>query len=81
MSEQQAIIHTTLGDITLKFFPDVAPNHVNNFIELPRKVFIMGRRSTESFPSSSSREGIPTPKALTAQNMGWGARLSPQSRI
>jgi len=32
MSDQQAIIHTKLGDITLKFFPDVAPNHVNNFI-------------------------------------------------
>jgi peptidyl-prolyl cis-trans isomerase B (cyclophilin B) len=42
MSEQQAIIHTKLGDITLKFFPDVAPNHVNNFIELAKKGFYNG---------------------------------------
>ena len=42
MSEQQAIIHTTLGDITLKFFPEVAPNHVNNFIELAKKGFYNG---------------------------------------
>ena len=47
MSEQQAIIHTTLGDITLKFFPEVAPNHVNNFIELAKKGFYNGTTSTE----------------------------------
>jgi peptidyl-prolyl cis-trans isomerase B (cyclophilin B) len=39
MSDQQAIIHTKLGDITLKFFPDLAPNHVNNFVELAKKGF------------------------------------------
>ena len=27
-------LHTTFGDITLKFFPDVAPQHVTSFINL-----------------------------------------------
>jgi peptidyl-prolyl cis-trans isomerase B (cyclophilin B) len=29
-----ATIHTTKGDITVKFFPEVAPRHVTNFIYL-----------------------------------------------
>src|SRR4051812_1133255 len=29
-----ATIHTTLGDITVKFYPDVAPKHVTGFIYL-----------------------------------------------
>jgi len=37
MSETKAIIETKFGNIELKFFPDVAPNHVNNFIELAKK--------------------------------------------
>jgi peptidyl-prolyl cis-trans isomerase B (cyclophilin B) len=47
MSEQQAIIHTPLGDITLKFFPEVAPNHVNNFIELAKKSFYNPGRGSQ----------------------------------
>jgi peptidyl-prolyl cis-trans isomerase B (cyclophilin B) len=31
MAETKAIIETKLGNIELKFFPDVAPIHVNNF--------------------------------------------------
>ena len=34
MSETKAVIETKLGNIELKFFPEAAPNHVNNFIEL-----------------------------------------------
>jgi len=42
MSETKATIETKLGNIELRFFPDVAPNHVNNFIELAKKGFMMG---------------------------------------
>lgn len=31
-----AILHTSEGDITLRFFPEYAPNTVNNFIELSK---------------------------------------------
>ena len=37
MSETKAIIETQFGNVELKFFPEVAPNHVNNFIELAKK--------------------------------------------
>jgi peptidyl-prolyl cis-trans isomerase B (cyclophilin B) len=36
MQHARAIIHTSYGDIRLKFFPEVAPNHVYNFIQLAR---------------------------------------------
>ena len=42
MSMTKAIIETKFGNITLKFFPDVAPGHVNNFIELAKKGFYDG---------------------------------------
>jgi peptidyl-prolyl cis-trans isomerase B (cyclophilin B) len=37
MSTTKAIIETKFGSITLKFFPDVAPGHVKNFIDLAQK--------------------------------------------
>jgi peptidyl-prolyl cis-trans isomerase B (cyclophilin B) len=36
MSETTAIIETKFGNMTLKFFPDVAPGHVKNFIDLAK---------------------------------------------
>ena len=39
MEESKAIIHTDFGDITLRFFPKLAPNHVNSFMELGKKGF------------------------------------------
>ncbi len=37
MSDTTAIIETPFGNITLKFFPDVAPGHVKNFLDLAKK--------------------------------------------
>ncbi len=37
MSETKAIIETKFGNMTVKFFPDVAPGHVKNFIDLAKK--------------------------------------------
>lgn len=39
MAEQQAIINTNLGRMTMRFYYDEAPRHVANFIELARKNF------------------------------------------
>jgi peptidyl-prolyl cis-trans isomerase B (cyclophilin B) len=36
MAETQAIIETKFGNITLKLYPDVAPGHVKNFIDLAK---------------------------------------------
>ncbi len=37
-----AIIKTGYGNIMLEFFPDIAPNHVSNFINLARQKFYDG---------------------------------------
>ena len=42
MSETKAVIETKFGSITLKFFPEVAPGHVKNFIDLAKKGFYDG---------------------------------------
>ena len=38
----RAIIHTTAGDLTLEFWPDVAPRTVDNFLKLARESFYNG---------------------------------------
>jgi peptidyl-prolyl cis-trans isomerase B (cyclophilin B) len=39
MAKTTAVIETKFGAITVKFFPDVAPQHVKNFLELARQGF------------------------------------------
>ncbi|MCK6456901.1 MAG: peptidylprolyl isomerase [Phycisphaerae bacterium] len=41
---KQALIRTNLGDMRVKFFPDKAPNHVENFLELAESGFYRGLR-------------------------------------
>jgi peptidyl-prolyl cis-trans isomerase B (cyclophilin B) len=72
MSEQQAIIHTTLGDITLKFFPEVALNHVNNFIELAKKGFYNGTTFHRVVPKFVIQGGDPNTKKPDRSKHGMG---------
>jgi len=72
MSEQQAIIQTTLGDITLKFFPEVAPNHVNNFIELAKKGFYNGTTFHRVVPKFVIQGGDPNTKSPDRSRHGMG---------
>ena len=37
-----AVIETKFGNIELKFFPDIAPGHVDNFMKLAREGFYDG---------------------------------------
>ena len=36
MTETKAVIETKFGNITLKFYPDVAPGHVKNFLDIAK---------------------------------------------
>ncbi len=42
MEKTQAVIETKYGDIRLRFFPDVAPVHVKNFLDLAQQGFYNG---------------------------------------
>jgi len=59
MKNTNAVIQTKLGDITLKFFPGVAPNHVNNFIELAEKGFYNGTAFHRVIPGFMIQGGDP----------------------
>jgi len=72
MFEQQAIIRTKLGDIVLKFFPEVAPNHVNNFIELAKKGFYNGTIFHRVVPKFVIQGGDPNSKNPDRSKHGMG---------
>ena len=72
MSEQRAIIHTSLGDMTLKFFPEVAPNHVDNFIELAKKGFYNGTTFHRVIPGFVIQGGDPNSKDPDRSKHGMG---------
>lgn len=72
MSETTAVIETKFGNIELKFFPDVAPNHVNNFIELAKKGFYDGTTFHRVIPGFMIQGGDPNSKNANKATHGTG---------
>jgi len=72
MSTTKAIIETKFGNITLKFFPDVAPGHVNNFIELAKKGFYDGTTFHRVIPGFMIQGGDPNSKNPDKSMHGMG---------
>ncbi|MFN3480042.1 MAG: peptidylprolyl isomerase [Thermodesulfovibrionales bacterium] len=72
MSEAQAVIETKFGEIKLRFFPDVAPNHVNNFIELAKKGFYDGTIFHRVIPGFMIQGGDPNTKDADKSRYGMG---------
>ncbi len=72
MSEQRAVIRTKFGDITLKFYPELAPNHVNNFIELAKKGFYNGTTFHRVVPKFVIQGGDPNTKDPDRSKHGMG---------
>jgi peptidyl-prolyl cis-trans isomerase B (cyclophilin B) len=72
MSETNAIIETRFGNIEFKFFPDVAPNHVSNFIELAKKGFYDGTTFHRVIPSFMIQGGDPNSKNPDRSKHGMG---------
>lgn len=72
MSETRAIIETKFGNIELKFFPEVAPNHVNNFIELSKKGFYDGSTFHRVIPRFMIQGGDPNSKNPDRSKHGMG---------
>ncbi|AOY59009.1 PpiA2: peptidyl-prolyl cis-trans isomerase A [Desulfococcus multivorans] len=72
MKVQKAIIQTRFGNIVLKFFPDVAPNHVHNFIELARKGFYDGTTFHRVIPGFMIQGGDPNSRDADRMRHGTG---------
>jgi peptidyl-prolyl cis-trans isomerase B (cyclophilin B) len=72
MADARAIIETKFGKVELKFFPDVAPNHVNNFIELAKKGFYDGTTFHRIIPGFMIQGGDPNTKNSDKATHGMG---------
>ena len=73
MSEAKAVIETRLGNMEISFFPDVAPNHVNNFIELSKKKFYDGTLFHRVIPGFMIQGGDPNSKDSDRSKHGMGS--------
>ena len=72
MSETTAILETKFGNIELRFFPDVAPNHVNNFIGLSKKGVYDGTLFHRVIPKFMIQGGDPNSKDSDRSKHGAG---------
>ncbi|HTG00179.1 MAG TPA: peptidylprolyl isomerase, partial [Nitrospirota bacterium] len=72
MSETTAVLETKFGSITLKFFPDVAPGHVKNFIDLAKKGFYDGTTFHRVIPGFMIQGGDPNSKNPDKRTHGTG---------
>lgn len=61
-----------LGDIVLKFYPDVAPNHVRNFIKLAQEKFYDGTTFHRVIPGFMVQGGDPNSKNPDRATHGMG---------
>lgn len=65
-----AELHTSAGEIDIRFFPDVAPNHVKNFIDLAEKGFYNGSKFHRVIPGFMIQGG--DPNTISGPPSTWG---------
>ncbi len=69
---KNAELKTSLGNITIEFFPDVAPNHVENFKKLARSGFYDGTTFHRVIPGFMIQGGDPNSKSDDRNQHGTG---------
>lgn len=67
-----AVIETNLGNIELRFFPDVAPKHVENFLTLAKSGFYDGTIFHRVIPGFMIQGGDPNTKGTDKSKYGQG---------
>lgn len=72
MADTRAIIETKFGNMEIRFFPDAAPNHVNNFIELAKKGFYDRTTFHRVIPGFMIQGGDPNSKDPDRSKHGMG---------
>ena len=72
MSQTTAIIETKFGNMELRFFPEVAPGHVDNFIELAKKGLYDGTTFHRVIPGFMIQGGDPNTKSPDRSKHGMG---------
>lgn len=72
LKDIKAVIETKFGNIELKFYPDVAPNHVQNFIKLSKEGFYDGVIFHRVIPGFMIQGGDPNTKGTDKRTYGIG---------
>ncbi len=72
MAEKHAVIETKFGAVELKFFPDIAPKHVNNFTDLAEKGFYDNTTFHRVIPGFMIQGGDPNSKDSDKSSHGMG---------
>ena len=72
MAETRAVIETKFGTVEVKFFPDIAPNHVSNFIELAKKGFYDNTTFHRVIPGFMIQGGDPNTRGPDKSQHGMG---------
>ena len=72
MSDVKAVIETSYGDIEIEFFPDIAPNHVKNFVDLAKEGFYDGTIFHRVIPGFMIQGGDPNTKGDDKGTYGMG---------
>lgn len=70
--DEVAVIDTNLGKIVLKFFPEKAPGHVENFKKLSNKKFYDGIKFHRVIPGFMIQGGDPNTKDSDRSKAGTG---------
>lgn len=70
--EVRAVIETKFGEIEIKFFPDVAPMHVENFTKLAKEGFYDGTIFHRVIPGFMIQGGDPNTKGPNQMLYGTG---------
>lgn len=69
----KAIIKTKFGEMEIKFYPDVAPKHVENFVKLAKEGFYNGTIFHRVIPGFMIQGGDPNTKdSLKKETYGQG---------
>jgi peptidyl-prolyl cis-trans isomerase B (cyclophilin B) len=71
-TQEVAVIETKFGKIVLEFYPDVAPNHVDNFKKLAIEGFYNGTTFHRVIPGFVIQGGCPNSKDDDRSNDGTG---------
>jgi peptidyl-prolyl cis-trans isomerase B (cyclophilin B) len=71
-STPQVIVHTTMGDMTFEFWPDVAPKTVDNFLKLSREGFYNGTAFHRIIKGFMIQGGCPKSKQGASGQPGTG---------
>jgi cyclophilin family peptidyl-prolyl cis-trans isomerase len=72
-----AEVHTTAGQFNIRFFPDVAPGHVKNFIDLSEQGFYNNTKFHRVIPGFVIQGG--DPNTISGNPSTWGTGGSPKN--